>query len=36
MEVEDGGKWIPVTRHGIRVIEFDAGGLVRRIIDYPW
>jgi SnoaL-like domain len=36
MEIADGGKWIPVTRHGIRVIEFDAGGLVRRIIDYPW
>jgi ketosteroid isomerase-like protein len=36
MEVDDGGKWVPVTRHGVRVIEFDARGLVRRVIDYPW
>jgi hypothetical protein len=36
MEVDDHGKWVPVTRHGLRVIEFDAHGLVRRIIDYPW
>jgi hypothetical protein len=25
-----------VTRHGIRVIELDAMGRVRRLIDYPW
>jgi len=36
MEINDGGKWLPVTRHGIRIIEFDDRGLVRRIIDYPW
>ncbi|HVT39219.1 MAG TPA: nuclear transport factor 2 family protein [Gemmatimonadaceae bacterium] len=36
MEVLDGAKWTPVSRHGIRVIEFDAHGLVRRILDYPW
>jgi hypothetical protein len=36
MEVDDHGKWVPVTRHGLRVVEFDARGLVRRIIDYPW
>jgi hypothetical protein len=36
MDVDDGGTWVPVTRHGIRVIEFDTNGLVRRIIDYPW
>ena len=36
MEIEDAGKWVPVTRHSIRVIEFDPDGLVRRIIDYPW
>lgn len=36
MEVHDRDKWIPVTRHGLRVIEFDPRGLVRRIIDYPW
>jgi hypothetical protein len=36
MEVLDGDKWIPVTRHGIRVIELDPMGRVRRLIDYPW
>jgi hypothetical protein len=36
MEVDDGGKWTPVVRHGIRVIEFDRALRVRRIIDYPW
>jgi hypothetical protein len=36
MEVQDGGKWVAVERHGLRVIELDARGLVRRIIDYPW
>lgn len=36
MEIKDRGTWVPVSRHGIRLIEFDAGGLVRRIIDYPW
>ena len=36
MEVKDEAKWVPVTRHSLRVIEFDARGLVRRIIDYPW
>ena len=36
MEIEDGGRWIPVERHGLRVIEFDSAGLVRRILDYPW
>jgi hypothetical protein len=36
MEIADGNAWVPVTRRGIRVIEFDASGHVRRIIDYPW
>jgi hypothetical protein len=36
MDIDDNGKWVPVSRHGLRVIEFDARGLVRRIIDYPW
>jgi hypothetical protein len=36
MEIQDNGKWIPVTRHGLRVIEFDASRRVRRLIDYPW
>jgi hypothetical protein len=36
MEIDDGGKWVPVTRHGLRVIEFNSAGLVRRVIDYPW
>ena len=36
MEIDDRGKWVPVTRHGVRVVEFDSLGLIRRIIDYPW
>ena len=36
MEVRDGANWTPVTRRGLRVIEFDRTGLVRRLIDYPW
>lgn len=36
MEILDQGKWVPLTRHGLRVIELDARGLVRRLIDYPW
>ena len=36
MEILDHGKWVPVTRHGLRVIEFDRSGHVRRLIDYPW
>lgn len=36
MDVKDEAKWVPVTRHGLKVIEFDRRGLVRRIIDYPW
>ena len=36
MEVKDDTRWVPVTRHGLRVIEFDSRGLVRRLIDYPW
>jgi hypothetical protein len=35
MEILHGGTWVPVSRHGIRVIEFDADGLVRRVLDYP-
>jgi hypothetical protein len=27
---------LPVARHGLRVIEFDATRRVRRLIDYPW
>jgi hypothetical protein len=36
LEVLDGTKWVTVARHGVRIIEFDGNGLVRRIIDYPW
>jgi len=36
MEVKDGARWVPVRRHGLKVIEIDQRGLVRRIIDYPW
>jgi SnoaL-like protein len=36
LEVLDGPKSVPVARHGVRIIEFDGHGLVRRIIDYPW
>ena len=32
----DRSKPVPATRRAIRLIEFDAKGLVRRIIDYPW
>jgi hypothetical protein len=35
MEIRDGTRWSPVKRHGVRVIEFDAAGKVRRLIDYP-
>jgi SnoaL-like domain len=35
MEILRGGSWVPVSRHGIRVIEFGADGLVRRVLDYP-
>lgn len=27
---------IPVSRRAIRVLEFDARGLIVRVIDYPW
>lgn len=36
MEIDDGGKWIPVERRGIKVLEFDRAGKVRRILDYPF
>lgn len=36
LEVLDGTRWVPMVRHGVRIMEFDAHGLVRRIIDYPW
>ena len=36
MQVDDRGTWVDVVRHGIRVLEFDQRGLVRRILDYPW
>jgi hypothetical protein len=32
----DPSRSIPPTRRAVRVFEFDAHGLVRRIIDYPW
>jgi hypothetical protein len=32
----DRSRPIPPTRKALRVLEFDAQGLVRRIIDYPW
>lgn len=35
MEILQGRTWVPVSRNGIRVIEFGADGLVRRILDYP-
>lgn len=35
MEILRGGTWVPMSRHGIRVIEFNADGLVRRVLDYP-
>jgi len=36
MEIDDRGTWVAVTRHGIRVLEYDGKGLIHRIIDYPW
>jgi hypothetical protein len=27
---------VPSTRRAVRILEFDARGLVRRIVDYPW
>lgn len=36
MDILDGATWVPLSRRGLRVIEFDSQGLVRRIIDYPW
>ncbi len=35
MEILQGRTWVPVSRNEIRVIEFGADGLVRRILDYP-
>jgi hypothetical protein len=35
METRDGDAWTTVRHHGIKVIELDAHGLVRRIVDYP-
>ena len=36
MEIDDDGKWTPVVRRGIKVLEFDGAGKVKRILDYPW
>lgn len=30
------GAVIPIDRRAFRLLEFDAGGLVKRILDYPW
>jgi hypothetical protein len=35
MEILQARAWVPVSRNQIRVIEFGADGLVRRILDYP-
>jgi len=35
MEIMQARTWVPVSRNEIRVIEFGADGLVRRILDYP-
>jgi hypothetical protein len=35
MEIIQARTWVPVSRNQIRVIEFGADGLVRRILDYP-
>jgi|HubBroStandDraft_4_1064222.scaffolds.fasta_scaffold874005_1 hypothetical protein len=35
MEILQARTWVPVSRNQIRVIEFGADGLVRRILDYP-
>ena len=32
----DPARPIPAGRRAIRVLEFDAQGKVRRILDYPW
>lgn len=32
----DPSRPVPPTRRALRVLEFDADGLVRRILDYPW
>ncbi|MBC7898395.1 MAG: nuclear transport factor 2 family protein [Cytophagaceae bacterium] len=32
----DPSRVIPPSRRAVRVLEFDARGLVRRILDYPW
>ena len=36
MEIRDGDKWVPVSRHGIRVIEFDRAQpeFTRTVWDY--
>ena len=36
VDPRDPARIIPPTRRAVRVFEFDAQGLVRRIIDYPW
>jgi len=35
MEILQPRTWVPMSRNQIRVIEFGADGLVRRILDYP-
>jgi hypothetical protein len=35
MELLQARTSVPVSRSQIRVIEFGADGLVRRILDYP-
>ena len=35
MEILQARTWVPMSRNQIRVIEFGADGLVRRILDYP-
>lgn len=36
MEIDNDGKWVEVERKGIKVLEFDKAGKVRRVLDYPW
>jgi len=36
MEIDDDGTWVQVERKGIKILEFDKAGKVRRILDYPW
>jgi hypothetical protein len=36
MEILQPRTWVPMSRNQIRVIEFGADGLVRRILDYPF